>query len=408
MTMRTLPITLCDNYYRVGATGTPSGGAGPAITTHPANTTVASGASGNFSCVATGTAPLHYVWYKNGIAIAGAADVYTYSTPPTVPADSGSLFKCFVWNLEGGIMSNAGTLTVTGSSNAPAFTTHPSNAYVALGAPVTFTVVVTGGQPIGYQWYKSPNGSTWAVINGATNASYTISSTNSGDAGYYRCTATNAYGTANSNAATLQFLGANTVLVAINTPTQIEFNASAAVSAAIGNPATLTSEPTTTAFGAAPVYIASTFPPVYTTQLAGHIQQNPPGFAMKIMEYQEFAGYPNPGFTAAPTLTVRPVGVSLKTPDGVAISYIRVKVYYGSTLKSTLKVYDSNTIASEIFPQNLTYTLSTDATYTTYALVMANLKVRIEMEVEPGSPGYNGIQFGDWAVPVYCFAAQGT
>jgi hypothetical protein len=170
----------------------------------------------------------------------------------------------------------------------------------------------------------------------------------------------------------------------------------------------MTSEPTTTAFGAPPVKISSTFPPTYTSMLAGTIQQNPTGIDQLLMEYQEFAGYPNPGFTAAPTLKVRPEMVVLKSPSGAVVSYCRVKVYYGSTLKSTLKVYDSDTIGLQVFPQELTYTLNTDATYTTYALVMANLKVRIEMEVYPGSPGANYIRIGNWSSTNLCLAAHGT
>jgi hypothetical protein len=54
---------------------------------------------------------LSYQWFKNNAAISGAnADSYT--TPPTLPADSGSVFRCDVSNTFGTAHSNNATLTV--------------------------------------------------------------------------------------------------------------------------------------------------------------------------------------------------------------------------------------------------------------------------------------------------------
>ena len=86
----------------------------PAITTQPANETVAVGASATFVVVATGTAPLSYQWYLGSTAIAGATAA-SYTTPAATAAQSGSSFHVVVRNASGSATSNNATLTVTAS-----------------------------------------------------------------------------------------------------------------------------------------------------------------------------------------------------------------------------------------------------------------------------------------------------
>ncbi|MFA6082017.1 MAG: immunoglobulin domain-containing protein [Patescibacteria group bacterium] len=87
--------------------------------------------------------------------------------------------------------------TITGS--APAITTQPSSATVTAGQTATFTVAASGTAPLSYQWQK--NGSN---VSGATSASYTTGALSTSDSGSkYKCTVTNAYGSATSNEATL-------------------------------------------------------------------------------------------------------------------------------------------------------------------------------------------------------------
>src|SRR5206468_6435058 len=61
----------------------------PTITTQPADKTVNAGQTAKFNVTATGTAPLHYQWTKNGVNITGATKA-SYTTPPTTAADNGS------------------------------------------------------------------------------------------------------------------------------------------------------------------------------------------------------------------------------------------------------------------------------------------------------------------------------
>src|SRR6266478_3653329 len=75
----------------------------PSITTQPASQTVTAGQTASFSLAATGTAPLSYLWQKNGANIAGATSS-SYTTPATTTSDSGSTFRVAVSN-------SAGTVT---------------------------------------------------------------------------------------------------------------------------------------------------------------------------------------------------------------------------------------------------------------------------------------------------------
>ena len=83
----------------------------PTITTQPADKTVRAGPTAKFSVTATGTAPLHYQWTKNGVNITGATKA-SYTTPPTTAADNGSLFAVVVSNVAGSVTSNNAILTV--------------------------------------------------------------------------------------------------------------------------------------------------------------------------------------------------------------------------------------------------------------------------------------------------------
>jgi dienelactone hydrolase len=84
----------------------------PSITTQPADTTVNVGETARFRVIATGSPPLHYRWRKNGVDIQGGATRSSYTTPPTVPADNGSLFSVVVRNGVGSVTSNNAILTV--------------------------------------------------------------------------------------------------------------------------------------------------------------------------------------------------------------------------------------------------------------------------------------------------------
>ena len=53
-----------------------------------------------------------YQWQKDGVDIAGATGD-SHTTPPTILADDGAVFRVAVTNANGSVTSNEATLTVT-------------------------------------------------------------------------------------------------------------------------------------------------------------------------------------------------------------------------------------------------------------------------------------------------------
>ena len=100
------------------ATLTVNGAAGaPSITAQPANQTVTAGQTATFSVTVAGTTPFNYQWQKGTTAISGATSA-SYTTAPTIAADSGSQFSVVVSNAVGNVTSNAATLTVNAAGPA--------------------------------------------------------------------------------------------------------------------------------------------------------------------------------------------------------------------------------------------------------------------------------------------------
>src|SRR6266478_3902024 len=170
----------------------------PSITTQPASQTVTAGQTASFSLAATGTAPLSYLWQKNGANIAGATSS-SYTTPATTTSDSGSTFRVAVSNSAGTVTSGAATLTVNAAVVPPSITTQPTNQTVTAGQTASFNVAATGTAPLSYQWQK--NG---ANIAGATSSSYTTPATTTSDSSStFQVAVSNSAGTVTSGAATL-------------------------------------------------------------------------------------------------------------------------------------------------------------------------------------------------------------
>ena len=165
----------------------------PVVVTQPANLTVVLGSSATLEVLASGAAPLRYQWRKEANAIAQATNS-TYIIPSVVQANAGN-YDVVISNVYGSITSAVATLTVAFPSS---ITVQPVGQVVASGTAVTLSAVAGGTEPLAYQWLNSTG-----PIPNATNASYTIDSATTNDAGNYYVAVANAYGTATSQAATL-------------------------------------------------------------------------------------------------------------------------------------------------------------------------------------------------------------
>lgn len=164
--------------------------------TSPQDQTVTVGQTATFAVTSTGPGPFTYQWYKDGVAIPGA-NSSTYTTPPTVMGDSGSVFTVKVSGPDGTATSSPAKLTV--KPIKPAIVVQPASVSVAPGQVANFSVTATGTGPLSYQWYK--NG---VAIPGATSSTYTTPATSAGDNGaVFTVTVSNAAGSGTSNPAIL-------------------------------------------------------------------------------------------------------------------------------------------------------------------------------------------------------------
>lgn len=74
----------------------------------------------------------------------------------------------------------------------------PTNVLVAYGKQLLVTVIVSGSEPLSYQWQYSSNGAQFSPYAGQTNNSLLISPVNFGHEGYWRLVASNPAGSITS------------------------------------------------------------------------------------------------------------------------------------------------------------------------------------------------------------------
>lgn len=124
--------------------------AAPTITVQPANTTVCTGTTAQFTVTATGTAPLSYQWYRGATPLAngpsGTGSTYSGATTATLTisntsaADNGNDYKVVVSNSCGTATSALRTLTTTSLT-----VTNPAVTTGTLGVPFSQSFTQSGG-----------------------------------------------------------------------------------------------------------------------------------------------------------------------------------------------------------------------------------------------------------------------
>ena len=166
------------------------GNAPPTINTQPVGQAVTAGSTPSFTASASGTPPLTYQWYYvpggsvAGTAIEGATSAsYQLDAGATTTANDQDQYYLVVSNAYGQAVSQSATLAV-GNGILIQITGEPGTAYVNDGAPATFSVSASSAVPLTYQWYRAEAGSAqFAPISGATDSTYTLPTTSSGDSG---------------------------------------------------------------------------------------------------------------------------------------------------------------------------------------------------------------------------------
>lgn len=161
----------------------------PLIFQQPTNQVVLAGQSVAFSVNADGQTPLFYQWMVNGRQILKATN--SSLLLPVVQATDVGTYVVIITNRVGQVTSAGAVLTV---NTPPAITTHPRDQTNAAGGNIVLSVVATGTAPLRYEWLKDGN-----PVANATNAALTIQRVQPIDAGVYRVTVLNAFGSASSS-----------------------------------------------------------------------------------------------------------------------------------------------------------------------------------------------------------------
>jgi hypothetical protein len=144
----------------------------------------------------SGTQPIFYQWYDNGILMPQATNL-TLALSGVTLGDSGGYYL-LISNANNVVTSSVAFIAINIPPGAPTISQQPQSASVLAGAAVNFSVVAAGVGPFSYQWQKDAT-----AINGATNSTYSIASATINDTGAYTVLVGNSAGSTGSQAATL-------------------------------------------------------------------------------------------------------------------------------------------------------------------------------------------------------------
>ncbi len=169
----------------------------PIVVISPSAASVVEGEPVSLRVLATGRGPLHYEWFRDGVAVPGAtAAVLAFTARP---ADAGA-YSVAIANPAGRVRSATAAVAVR-PAQPPDFVRNITRDTTALsGEQVTLAQsMARGDRPLRFQWYR--NG---VPLRGRTDALLVLDDVQFSDSGDYTLTATNIVGTATSDVMRLQ------------------------------------------------------------------------------------------------------------------------------------------------------------------------------------------------------------
>ena len=184
-----------------------AGSTAPTITSHPASTSINTGATTLLSVVATGSPTPTYQWYQ-GASPTTTTPVGTNSSSFTTPAlSTATSYWVKVTNTSGNVNSNTALVSI----NQPAaIGSHPASVAINSGQTTVLNVTATGTNPLTYQWYQGASPSTTTPV-GTNSSSFTTPVLSTATS--YWVKVTNVANSAGANS--------NTAVVSVNQPVAI-------------------------------------------------------------------------------------------------------------------------------------------------------------------------------------------
>jgi hypothetical protein len=152
-----------------------SGGTAPMITSQPMNQTIVIGQDVLLTVTATGTAPLRYQWFLNGLQVSGANTSTLFLT--NVQPANGGVYTILVYNSADSVLSTPFTLSTRVGLR---ITAQPTNMFFRPGNTASNRVVAVGTGTLRYQWGR--NGSS---LPNATNSTLFITNVQASAEGSY-------------------------------------------------------------------------------------------------------------------------------------------------------------------------------------------------------------------------------
>jgi uncharacterized delta-60 repeat protein len=179
----------------------------PVITNQPASRTNSFGTQAAFSVKTVGTAPLNYLWLKDGVPLNGGPFTVGAQSPTlvlsgVVGTNAGS-YSVVVTNSFGATTSTVATLRVV----EPLISSQPASRTNNAGTVASFNPIVLGTIPLAFQWRRAgTNLSDGTSISGAHTSTLVLSNVTGLDAADYTIVASNTFGLATSAVATLKVI----------------------------------------------------------------------------------------------------------------------------------------------------------------------------------------------------------